>query len=202
MYPNTFRSHARRQVALSTASDRPAGWRRRCSPGCRSRPASAATCAPPRRPRGRRRSPRTFTCRRARIAAAAASSAAGVARDQDHVAALVGQHLGRGAPDALRAAGDQRALACQLQIHALRRLPCPAGALPIGPARGAERAEHRQARACSSRKPHSGCHCTPQAKPLAVATRTASMVPSSAQRLHHQAGRRAARSPGRAASSP
>ena len=40
-----------------------------------------------------------------------------LARHQDHVAALIRQHLGRRPADALRAAGDQCALARQLQIH-------------------------------------------------------------------------------------
>ena len=120
---------------------------------------------------------RTLTCRRARIAGGGFVQRALVARDQRHVAAFVGQHFRRGPADALRAAGDQRLLAGQLQIHLM-----PPFAVPTDTPRTPRRTRGRsRGSRCRRRSPIPGAIAHPAQSRCACSTRTASIVSSGAR---------------------
>ena len=128
---------------------------------------------------------RTFTCRRARIPAAAASSAACSRATRIDVAAFVGQHLGRSAADALRAAGDQRRLATQFQIHLMPPFAIP----PDRPGTPRQTRGRSPGSPCRRRNAHSGCHCTPSTQPRVSGGAHRLDGAVGRHRLHHQAGR-------------
>ena len=100
-----------------------------------------------------------------------------VARDQRDVAALVRQQLGRGTADALRAAGDQRLLAGELQVHLM-----PPFAVPTDTPRTPRRTRGTSPGwRCRRRSPIPGATARRTRTPARAPTRTASIVPSGAR---------------------
>ena len=161
-----------RQVASSTLSSVPPGiapalFTRMSMSGISPSPAGRHSCCRRGRPRPYRRA-RSISAR-SRISPAASVSAR--ARHDDHVAALGGEDFRGGAADALRAAGDQRGLACKLQVHE-RLLGEAAGRELCGRGRG------RSNRPCAlSAQPPRSCGECPRDGRLARESRSRAPPP-------------------------
>ena len=168
----------------STAG-RPAEWHRRCSPGCRSRPPRPPPAAPPRRSTDRRRS-----CARSPAAARGSPPRPRPAPPARAPPAITSQPSSAstsaaGPADALRAAGDQRRLAVQLQVHrhaAFRK------SLIDTPGTPRRRRGTAPGWRCRRRSPIPDATARRTRSRGAFSTRTASIVPSGARASTTQPG--------------